>query len=517
MASPIEDRQVNRFALKTTTAAGVFMPYMIDRRRLLGAMACVALMPAFSFAEDKSAAKAALDPAAKNIAEQLADYVDQMHYSNLPADIVERVKAHFIDAMGCAISAFNQPQVQKVRDVALAVPGTASTLIGSTHKSSMDLASFANGAAVRYFDLNDSYTGKEVGHPSDNITPCLAVAEAEKRSGQDLILAIALAYEIDCRLLDTVQISARGWDHPNFSLPAAALAAGKLMKLSTPQLTQAVNLALAGHLAMNQTRLQMLSNWKGLADAEAGRNAVFADQLARAGLTGPAPAFEGNAGFFKQVSGPFTLDTEQFGGRAGTFKIAECLIKPYPAQALLQTAIVAAAKVGKAIPDLSAVKSIAVATSHVGHQYAAESPEKFAPKTRETADHSLPYIVVRAMIDHEIKDSSYSDAALQDPQLVALLKKLTVEEDDALTKLSPQRLPTRVTVTLEDGRVITEQVDDLPGFGGKPLTRAGTEEKFLRSVHGIWPEKQSRAFFELAWKLEQQHDVKRLLQSMVVA
>ncbi|SEL11671.1 2-methylcitrate dehydratase [Pseudomonas agarici] len=485
------------------------MPYMINRRRLLGTMTCLALSPAFAFAQDKNLASA------PSLAEQLADYVAAMQYASLPANIVERVKAHFIDAMGCAIGALNQPQVQKVREVALAIPGGVSTLIGSTRKSNMDLASFANGAAVRYFDLNDSYAGKEVGHPSDNITPCLAVAEAQKSSGQALILAIALAYEIDCRLLDTVQISARGWDHPNFSLPSAALATGKLMNLSTQQLTEAINLSFAGHLAMNQTRLQVLSNWKGLADAEAGRTAIFAAQLARAGLTGPAPAFEGNAGFFKQVSGPFTLDTEQFGGRSGTFKIAECQIKPYPAQALLQTAIAAAAKVGKAIPDTEKVKSIVIATSHAGHQYSAESPEKFAPKTRETADHSLPYIVVRAMLDHEIKDSSYSDTALKDPRLVALLKKLTVEEDDALTQMSPQRLPTRVTVTLNDGRVISEQVDDLPGFGGKPLTRLGTEEKFLRSVKGIWKDKQSQAFFQIAWNLDQQHDLKELFKHMV--
>ncbi|WP_397453074.1 MmgE/PrpD family protein [Pseudomonas sp. NA-150] len=490
------------------------MPYMIDRRRLLGAMTCLALMPAFSFAEDKTPATGSTP---KTIAEQLADYVAATQYSALPPDIVERVKAHFIDAMGCAIGAINQPQVQQVRSVALAaMPGGVSTLIGTTHKTSMDLASFANGAAVRYFDLNDSYAGKEVGHPSDNITPCLAVAEAQKCSGQDLILAIALAYEIDCQLLDTVQISARGWDHPNFSLPAAALAAGKLMRLSTHQLTEAVNLSFAGHMAMNQTRLQVLSNWKGLADAEAGRNAVFAVQLARAGLTGPAPAFEGNAGFFKQISGPFTLDTELFGGRAGTFKIAECQVKPYPAQALLQTAIVAAARVGKAIPDTASVKSIVIATTRAGHQYSAESPDKFAPKTRETADHSLPYIVVRAMLDHEIKDSSYSDEALQDPRLVALLKKLTVEEDDVLTKMSPQRLPTRVTVTLEDGRVITEQVDDLPGFGGKPLDRRGTEEKFFRSVNGVWSQKQSQAFFDVAWQLDQQRDLSHLLRLMIV-
>jgi 2-methylcitrate dehydratase len=492
------------------------MPYMIDRRRVLAGLSCLAFMPAVSFAADKTATPTT-PGSERTIAQQLADYTAAMTYQNVPPAIVERVKAHFIDAMGCAIGALNQPQVQKVWEVAEAVPGGVSTLIGGTRKTTMDLASFANGAAVRYFDLNDSYAGKEVGHPSDNITPCLAVAEALHCSGQALILAIALAYEIDCRLLDTVQISARGWDHPNCSLPAAALAVGKLMQLSPQQLTQAVNLSLAGHLAMNQTRLQVLSNWKGLADAEAGRNALFAAQLAKAGLTGPAPAFEGNAGFFKQVSGPFTLDTDQFGGRGGTFKIADCQVKPYPAQALLQTAIAAAVKVGKAIPDTGQVTSIVIATSHAGHQYSAESPEKFAPKTRETADHSLPYIVVRAMLDQGISDASYSNEALKDPRLVALLQKVTVEEDEALTRMSPKRLPNRVTVTLSDGRVVTEQVNDLPGFGGAPLDRQGTEEKFFRSVSGVWSAQQARAFLAVAWDLDRQQDLTRLFEHLAAS
>jgi 2-methylcitrate dehydratase len=481
----------------------------IPRRTLLAALACTAARPVF--------AQSATNSAPKTIAENLALYVDGLRYGDLGPAIVELVKAHFIDAVGCAIGAFNEPPVRAIREVALATSEGKATVIGTARRTAMDWASFANGAAMRNFDLNDAYAGHEVGHPSDNITPCLAVAEAEGRSGQELILAIALAYEIDCRLLDTVQISSRGWDHPNFSLPAASLATGKLMHLTPAQLTQAVNLSLAGHLASNQTRLQVISNWKGLADADAGRSAVFAAQLARGGITGPAPAFEGKAGFFAMVSGPFALDVGQFGGRGGAFKITECSVKLYPAQLLLQTAIAAAAKLGASMPDPERVRSIVVGTTLAGKQYAADSKEKWAPETSETADHSLPYIVARSLLDHEISSASFTPEALHDPKVRGLLAKLTVEEDPALTKMYPQKIPTRITVTMDDGQVLAQQVDDLPGLGGRPMTRDDVEAKFRRNVRTIWPEQQTRDFLSYAWELDRQDTIAGLFPRMVVA
>src|SRR5260370_31036233 len=147
-------------------------------------------------------------------------------------------------------------------DVALAVGGGASTIIGTNRRTTPDLATFANGAAARYLDLNDVYVARQAGHPSDNIMACLAAAEAERASGTELVTAIVLAYEINCRLLDTFDISGRGWDGVVFTLPAAALAAGKLMKLSTEQLTQAVNIPLNGHIPIVHTPTQDLSDSK---------------------------------------------------------------------------------------------------------------------------------------------------------------------------------------------------------------------------------------------------------------
>src|SRR3984957_6130447 len=275
----------------------------------------------------------------QTLAERLAAYADGLRYDDLDAATIERVKSHLIDTLGCGIAAFDERPVRICRDVALAAAGGTSTIIGTDRRTTPDLASFANGAAFRYYDLNDTYVGRFAGHPSDHIAACLAVAEAERASAAELITAIVLAYEINCRLMDAFDITTRGWDPPVFTLPAVALAAGKLMKFGPDRLLQAVNLAINDHIPMNQTRVQVLSDWKGLAAAEAARNAVFAALLARGGLTGPAPIFEGRAGFFKQVSGPAQIDVDAFGGRGNPFRINACGMKPYPAVVWAQTAI----------------------------------------------------------------------------------------------------------------------------------------------------------------------------------
>src|SRR5438309_12131090 len=149
-------------------------------------------------------------------------------------------------------------------------------------------------------------------------------------TSQELIVAIVIAYEVNCRLVDAFDISSRGWDPPVFGLPAVALAVGRLMKLDQQRMTQAVNLAINDHIPLALTRVGVLSDWKGLAAAESGRNAVFAAQLARAGLTGPAPIFEGTSGLFQQVTGPAEIDVGSFGGRDVQFRLHKCSLKPSP-------------------------------------------------------------------------------------------------------------------------------------------------------------------------------------------
>jgi 2-methylcitrate dehydratase len=389
-------------------------------------------------------------------------------------------------------------------------------VIGTKARTSPDLASFANGAAFRYYDLNDVYVGRLAGHPSDHIAACLAVAEAERSSAAELVTAIVLAYEITCRLIDTFDVGARGWDAPVFSLPAVALAAGKLMKLPPDRLAQAVNLAINDHIPLGQTRTQTLSDWKGLADAEASRNAVFAAQLARGGLTGPAPIFEGRLGFFRQVSGPADIDVNAFGRRGIPFRIHQCGMKAYPAVVYAQTAIAAGIEVAKEVGALERIAAIEIATTKRGYQQTGSEPEKWAPDTRDTADHSLPYITARAMFDGDITNESYAPAKLREPRILAFMSKIKVAEDAALTARVGPVVPTRVTAILGDGHRVFREVDDVPGFVGRPMGHADIERKFRGNIGTRWPSERTGAVLQALWALERAEDVGALLGNLTM-
>jgi 2-methylcitrate dehydratase len=481
------------------------------------AMAGIAAIGVGGLVPRTSAAPAISNVApAHPLAERLAVYADKLRYEDIDVATVEAVKIHFIDTIGCGIAAFDERPVRICREAALAIAGGTSSIIGTDRRSTPDLASFANGAAFRYYDLNDIYVHRQGAHPSDHIAACLAVAEAEKSSIRELITAIVVAYEINCQLTDAMDISKSGWDPPVLSLPAVALAVGKLMKLGVNKLTQAVNIAINDHIPMFQTRVQTLSDWKGLADAEAGRNAVFAAMLARGGLSGPAPIFEGRAGFFRLVSGPVNVDVDRFGGRDIPFKINQCNMKAYPAVIYAQTAIAAGIEAAKEIGPLERVTAIEIATTSRGYQAAGSEPEKWAPTTRDTADHSLPYTTARAMFDGDVTNESYTPEKLRDTAVLAFMRKIKVSEDPALTARMGVLVPTRLTVTLDDGRRIIREIDDVPGFAKRPMGRADVEWKFYGNIGKRWSRGRTAALLQSLWKLESAPSLGALLSTLSI-
>jgi 2-methylcitrate dehydratase len=483
----------------------------IPRRHVVTGMAAFGLS---GLTAGALAAQAVQSESAVPLAERLAAYADRLRYDDLDAETIEAVKSHLIDTIGCGIAAFDEKPVRICRDIVLAASGGVSTVIGTNRRAPADLAAFANGAAFRYHDMNDAYIGRVTGHPSDHIAACLAVAEAERSSAAELITSIVLAYEINCRLVDAFDISTRGWDPPVLSPPAVALAVGKLMKLDPEKLTQAVNLATNDHIPMGQTRVQTISDWKGLADAEAGRNAIFAAQLARGGITGPAPIFEGRSGFMRLITGPGEVDVEVFGRRGIPFRINACGMKAYPAQVHTQTAIVAAIALAREIGDLNRITAIDIATTKRGYQMNASEPEKWAPDTKETADHSLPYITARAMFEGDINNDSYAPEKLHDPRLLAFMQKIKVKEDPAFATPAGNAPSARITATMDGGRSITRQVDNMPGFPGQPMSRADVERKFRSNVGKRWPQQRTDAILQGLWDLDRTHDLPGLLDQL---
>lgn len=453
-----------------------------------------------------------------NLAEQLADYVHSITYKAVPENVVHETKKRIVDSLGCAIGAFNEDPVKISRKVAsTARDGRGSTLFGTRKKTTPDLAAFVNGIMVRYFDYNDTYLSKEPAHPSDNIGPCFSVAESEHATGKDLLLSIILAYEIQCRLCDVADIRHRGWDHVCYGLPSTALAAGKLMDLGSEEMTQAVNLALNSHIAMRQVRAGELSMWKGCSFANAARNGVFSALLAREGMTGPSPIFEGEMGFFKQVSGPFEMNIDDFGGRNGSFKIAETYLKFFPAEIHSQTSIWAALEVRKEIEKTEDIVSVEIASHEAGYTILGRDPEKWNPLTKETADHSLPYIVAMALLEGKIDNSTYSEEKFRDPKILEFLKKITVVEDKTLSTRYPEAVANRVTVKLSSGKVVSKQVDYHKGHPKNPMSDDEVEEKFQRLTRKYLDKSRARRILDAVWNLEKTRDVSKLASLMTLS
>src|SRR5215813_2582441 len=277
----------------------------------------------------------------KSLAHQFADYACALRFEDLSRDTVHEVKRRVIDSIGCALGAWNEEPCRIARQVASEFSAkNGATIIGTHHQAPPDWAAFATGCCIRYFDYNDTYLSKEPAHPSDNLSAVLAVGESVGSTGKEIITAAALAYEVQCRLCDASSIRARGWDHPTYGSFSTALAAAKLMKLDPEKTRHAVNIAGVAGMGMRQSRVGELSHWKGVAFAHAARHGVYSALLARAGMTGPAPIFEGQMGFEKELGVSLGNVGDKFKGAPEM--ILKTSIKFWPAEYHSQSAIEAA-------------------------------------------------------------------------------------------------------------------------------------------------------------------------------
>src|SRR5467141_3187437 len=322
----------------------------------------------------------------KTLAHQLAHYACSLQFEDLSKEVVHEVKRRVIDSIGCALGAWKEEPCAIARNVASEFSAKAgSTIIGTTHKAPPDWAAFATGCCIRYFDYNDTYLSKEPAHPSDNISAALAITESLGANGRELIAAIALAYEVQCRFCDAASIRARGWDHPTYGDFSTALACANLMNLDPEKTRHAVNIAGVACAAMRQARVGELSHWKGVAFANAARHGVYSALLARAGMTGPAPIFEGQMGFEKQLGVSMGNVGSKFiirgkGESEGTAAmILNTSIKYWPAEYHSQSAIEAALHLRNQIQDLSQIKTVVIESHDASVDIIGSEPEKWRP------------------------------------------------------------------------------------------------------------------------------------------
>jgi 2-methylcitrate dehydratase len=446
--------------------------------------------------------------------ELLSSYACRLIYQDLPPEVVHQVKRTLIDTLGCALGAFTaEPCVIARRLASRVTSSIPSRILGTPQNSTPDMAGFANGVMVRYLDCNDSYFSPGGGHPSDMIPAVLAMADPVSGDGQTVITAIVLAYEVFCRLSDQMVVGDFGWDQGMFSVIGAACGAGKVMGLNRTAMEQAVSLAIVPNLPLGVTRVGELSMWKGCAAACATRAGIFAAQLAQEGMTGPAEPFDGPRGLWDQSIGQqITLD--QFGGGPEPFGITATSFKFFPSQIHTQGPIGLALELRSQVPA-EQIAAIRLRTYRAAMRSAATDPQKWDPQTRETADHSIPYLVATALQDGAVTPASFTNERIRSPAVRQLMSKMTIEEDPEFTEHFPEDLTCWMEITTTSGQHCTAQTSYPKGHRQNPLTDAELEAKFRHLVADTLPEPQCRAALAQLWSLEQAPNLRALFDSLV--
>jgi 2-methylcitrate dehydratase len=446
------------------------------------------------------------------IADYISSYAASLRFEDLPPEVVHQAKRLLIDTLGCAIGGYAGEPSKMARALAgMVTSQRPATVLGSGQRTSLDLATFANGVMIRYLDFNDGYTSQESGHPSDAIAAVLSPAEVVRADGKAVITAIVLAYEVFCRLCDAVSVRRRRFDHVTLGVIASAAGAAKALGLSQAQTLQTLNLSLAANLALYQTRIGDVSLWKGCAFANASRNAVFAAQLAAMGMTGPAPIFEGPGGFFQAVSGePFAL--EPFGGHGRPFKILECTVKRFPLGLYSQTVVEAALQVREHIPSGDDIREVHIETLQTAINIMAGDAEKWHPTNRETADHSMPYVTAVALKYGTVETRHFDPEYWRDPELLALVQKVKVSASEEANRRAPEAMLSRVEAVTASGKHVAAEVAYHRGHFKNPMSDGEIAGKFRSLARDRLTPAQTEALLERLWHLEQVADIGEVIE-----
>ena len=440
--------------------------------------------------------------------EALVSFAQRASYESLPADVVHACKLRLIDAFASALGAYDNPTSVLARKVAArSRTEHPATVWGSHIKTTPEAAAFANGVMTRLLDISDTYLGKSRGHPSDMISGILAVAESVRADGISVINAITLAYDVYCSFCDAIDVNAKGWDQPVYGVLGCVLGAGKLLKLSRDQMANAIALALAPNMALAQSRRGQLSNWKGCAGANASRNAVFAAMLAQDGFTGPTAVFEGAGGLWEVIGHhdwPLPVET-----RLITQTHMKCLPVCYHGQ----SAVFAALELRKQVA-VNDIEEIIVDGYKATFMMMGADATRWAPATRETADHSMPYVVAMALLDGAVTDASYSAERLTDPAMARLMAKVKVRSDDRLDALYPEASPARVSIRTKAGQTHSIEVIYPLGHAKNPLSDADVVKKFHELTVARLNEMQRASALDALSNFERFDDVREVIKKL---
>ncbi len=437
-----------------------------------------------------------------------------IEYSNLSEEAIHQAKRYLLDSLGCAFGGYQQHDVRIVLDVLDETAGQGpATVIGTGRRVDAVSATLANSLMVRAMDYNDIYWQQDPSHPSDIIPAALALVERGSSSVEDLIVGIVLGHEIEMRLCEAAfpGIRERGWHHATFTAFAAAFVAGRMLHLDAEQIQHAVGISGSSHATFGAVTAGKLTTMKNTVDPLAAQRGVLAGLLAKGGYSGPEHVIDGKEGLVEVLGPDWNLDVLT-DGLGDSWRITRCGMKAFPTEALTHTPI-------SAVLDLVTEHDLApddVEQIHIRSLARAADiladPSKYEPRNRETADHSLPYVIAAALVDRQVTPLQFSQAKIDDPKIRAQLHKVVVVADPEIEADFPTKQRVGVTITTTDGRKFTNDLDYPKGHPNNPLSAAEIETKFDALSGAVLSPGRRQAIKDAVWNLDQLESVRQLTE-----
>jgi 2-methylcitrate dehydratase len=440
-----------------------------------------------------------------SISRSLARFAGGLTYEAIPEAARYEAKRFLLDSVGCALAAVDHEDMRQAYAYVEALGGAPqATVIGRGGRTNMANAALMNALLIRAMDYNDIYWKQDPSHPSDILPAAMAPAEYRQLGGKDLLVGILIAYELEMRFCLAAKPGVRevGWHHASLTQFVSPFVAGRMLGLSEDQLVAACGISGSSHFTLGGVVAGHLTNMKNTADPMATEAGVRAAMLASTGYSGPVELFEGKEGVF-HVIGNVEWDAEAMLQNLGTdFLITECGYKAFPTEALTHQPITAVLEaMAEGGFDPREVAEVLVRTTTRGADILSD-PSKYEPRTKETADHSLPYCIAVAVAKGNVLPSDFEEEALGDPLVWELLKKIRVVADPEIDRLFPAVKRAVVTVTATDGRSHTQQEDHAKGSPERPLSDRELIDKFRSNASHALSEERLAAVIDATLHLE---------------
>jgi 2-methylcitrate dehydratase len=449
----------------------------------------------------------------ETITAKMAQWAARVSFDDLGDRAVHEARRFLLDSLGCAFGGLRQEDARIALEVLDDIGGKGpSTVIGTGKKTDPVTASLANALMIRVMDYNDIYWQQDPSHPSDIIPAAMACGERARRNGKDLIVGIILGYEFECRFCEAAfpGIRERGWHHATLTAFVSPIVAGWMLGLPWEKIQHAIGISASRHATYGAVTAGKLTMMKNTVDPMATQSGVMAALLAEKGYTGPEHVVDGKESITRCLGPEWKLEILT-DGLGDSWRVERCGMKAFPTEALTHAPI-------SAVLDIvigNDLKPEQVAKVHIRSLARAADiladPTKYDPRTKETADHSLPYVIAAAIADRQVTPAQFEPEKIMDPRIREQLRKVEVVADPEIEKVFPKLQRVIVTVKTTDGRELTKQLDYPKGDPRNPLTDREIEEKFDALAAPVLSDDRRHRVKDAVWGLEKLSTVTELM------